>query len=101
MEKEILEVLLRIEKLLLKENLASVAKKPTPFPWGLMSFRVRNAIKRASVNGRIDKEFPLSYEDLIEIGREKILSLRDMGEIGLRAIDEVMIDQGFPEWLAT
>lgn len=99
MEKEILEALLRIEKLLIKQSSTSVEKKQTHFPWGEMPSRVRNALHRASYQGVINKKYPFSCEDLIEIGRARIFCLKDMGEVSLYAIDRAMIERGFTKWM--
>ena len=99
MEKEILEVLLRIEKLLLKENSIPVEKKQTHFPWLEMPRRVRDAVCRACEDGHINKKHPLSCEDLMEIGSASIFCLKNMGEVGMRAIDEAMIERGFSGWM--
>jgi hypothetical protein len=74
----------------------------TPFPWDRVSTRCRNYLHRGvnrDVSGVFrNKKWPLTCEDLIEVGRDYALESRNWGN---RCADEVALilkELGFGEW---
>lgn len=98
-----------LEKLAATSQL-SADKVPsrTAFPWDRVSVRCRRHLRRAVEYDRDDmflgRKWPLSCEDLMEIGFDHLVNempIRNWSKKSAEEIVPVMAELGFADWRAT
>jgi len=68
----------------------------TPFPWSEMTFRT--ADKASRLDGKNGFRYPFSCEELVSIGRQEFLEVRDAGSKSADEISHSLNALGFPQW---
>lgn len=77
----------------------------THFEWNVVSVRcrkyVRLAVESCPIGLLSPYKWPLSCEDLMKIGREKLSHVRNIGESSLNEIESILSLSGFSNWNET
>lgn len=77
----------------------------TPFPWERVSVRCRKYLRAAVIQNWMNqfhgRQWPLSCEDLVAIGCDELLIIRNFGPKSAKEIAFILDELGFKDWIAT